>query len=573
MDDNNNDDNNIIMETSNNIQSLHTLPKRHFYLTRRGKILQSTTENYLRDDLGYGTLLVPDGGGGSGSKSGKSSKKSNETIAGKIISLVPHTIVDVRSLVNILLLHSTTTTTNNNSNISDVNDGKKKIRLVIVDTNILLHHMDVLEYLRNDDDDTNDDDNNKHYAIANAIIIPQTALNEVRHRSLVMYRRATDLVRSSSGGSGSSGSDDDSKEKKKKRKRCVIVFADVHHVDTQIITTTTYNNNSTSSTEYDGATMSSSINDENDARLRKVAYFYGRAIYNHGQHQHDYQDQDQDQGDDNYYDDNNNSNNNNIEVVFLSDDVQSRKLSLLEQPKKSEGNNIGSGGLYYNTRSMRNHVQILQNEDPTLNLLDMVAQFNSSNNNTTEGGGGGGGGSSSAANANTTDSTSRLVYTPHITSSKLSSGLQTNMYYQGIYHSNRDSCTEGYVTIIRRGNDNNNDDERVAIVISGSDNINRAVDGDIVAVELYSVDCWLGGSGNNSNKDDDDNGQVKKKKKMMMNEAESGIAADTAEPTVRDMENITEEVMVIMNDDDDKDKNDDGGQLPTLRRPTVSTYF
>ena len=84
--------------------------------------------------------------------------------------------------------------------------------------------------------------------------------------------------------------------------------------------------------------MSSSINDENDARLRKVAYFYGRAIYNHKQHEHDYQDQDQ--GDGNDYDDdyNNNNNNNNIEVVFLSDDVQSRKLSLLEQPTKSEGN-------------------------------------------------------------------------------------------------------------------------------------------------------------------------------------------------------------------------------------------
>eukprot|EP00578_Thalassiosira_sp_NH16_P018257 CAMPEP_0181116370 /NCGR_PEP_ID=MMETSP1071-20121207/21913_1 /TAXON_ID=35127 /ORGANISM="Thalassiosira sp., Strain NH16" /LENGTH=67 /DNA_ID=CAMNT_0023200607 /DNA_START=61 /DNA_END=260 /DNA_ORIENTATION=- len=31
--------------------SLHTLPARRFYLTRRGKILQSTTERYLRDDL------------------------------------------------------------------------------------------------------------------------------------------------------------------------------------------------------------------------------------------------------------------------------------------------------------------------------------------------------------------------------------------------------------------------------------------------------------------------------------------------------------------------------------------
>ena len=39
--------------------SLHTIPKRNYYLTRRGKILQSTTERYLRDDLGFGSLLIP----------------------------------------------------------------------------------------------------------------------------------------------------------------------------------------------------------------------------------------------------------------------------------------------------------------------------------------------------------------------------------------------------------------------------------------------------------------------------------------------------------------------------------
>ena len=39
--------------------SLHKLTTRRFYLTRRGKVLQSTTEPYLRDNLGCGSMLVP----------------------------------------------------------------------------------------------------------------------------------------------------------------------------------------------------------------------------------------------------------------------------------------------------------------------------------------------------------------------------------------------------------------------------------------------------------------------------------------------------------------------------------
>ena len=148
------------------IFSLQTLPTRRFYLTRRGKILQSTTERYLRDDLGYGTMLIPD------NDSKKSS--SNNTIAGKIVSLIPYTIEDVSSLVDMLLSTTTTTTSTSFHN----KEKKRVIRLAVVDTNVLLHHMDVLEYLRDvDEEEGEDDDDDKHHcAIANAIVIPQTTL-------------------------------------------------------------------------------------------------------------------------------------------------------------------------------------------------------------------------------------------------------------------------------------------------------------------------------------------------------------------------------------------------------------
>ena len=71
-----------------------------------------------------------------------------------------------------------------------------------------------------------------------------------------MYRRATDLIRSSSSGEDGNG---------KKRKRFFIVFADVHHADTQI--NAANKSNIESANDVDGSSITT--NDENDARLRK----------------------------------------------------------------------------------------------------------------------------------------------------------------------------------------------------------------------------------------------------------------------------------------------------------------
>lgn len=307
--------------------------------------------------------------------------------------------------------------------------------------------MDVLEYVRSDEGINN--------SIAAAVVIPQTALEECRNRSLVMYRRITDLIRSSSA---------------VKPKRAFIVFADLHHVDTQHVNEGEQLDNE-----------ESKINDENDARLRKVAEYYGRAVHS--------------------YHRDSNSDKDKMQVVFLSDDAASRKLAKEEQPDNT---------LQYTPRSMREHVTILQKEDPTLNLLDMVAQFN--------------------APPNTTQSVE--YYPAHIPSSQLSLGLKTNKYYQGTFRSDRDSYSSGYVTV-RGGND-----ERVAVVICGDQNVNRAVDGDIVAIELFGIEKWLSSSG------DEREGKLQEK---------VGIAADTAEPSVKDMDNVDEELV------------DESG---ALRRPT-----
>ena len=179
--------------SSSSSYSLRTHPLRRFHITRRGKIHQSTNERYLRDDLGYGTVLFPDNTAGSGGTIAAGGRNQS-------VELIPYTIGTIIELFTILA--STSTTSRSGGGLQR---RRPPLRLIVVDTNVLLHHMDVLEFLRDDDtfennvdDDDDDEEQVKHYAIANAIIIPQTALEECRHRSLVMYRRATDLVRISS---------------------------------------------------------------------------------------------------------------------------------------------------------------------------------------------------------------------------------------------------------------------------------------------------------------------------------------------------------------------------------------
>jgi len=486
----------------------------------------------------------------------KRKKNKEETIAGKIVELIPYTIEHVSTLVDLLVSTTSTSSKGSSSSTESTTTASTVLRLVVVDTNVLLHHMDVLEYLR-DNDFADDDDSacgtkggsNRHHAIANAIVIPQTALEECRHRSLVMYRRATDLVRSSSSSTSNSTTVGGNRQR-----RCVIVFADVHHVDTQIKSFPPESRlpaSSLSSNENDDelAASSTAINDENDARLRKVAWFYGRAL-------HDFY-HSQEGGGDQHHHQHQQEQRKKVEVVFLSDDAQSRKLALREQPRdssssSSSGKGTKDNGLYYKARSVREHVTLLQKEDPTLNLLDLVANFNAGT-----GGGGGGGGIAKTSEEGGGGTQGGYNYTPHVASSTLSHGLRTNRYYQGIYRSNRDSYTEGYVTI-RRGED------RVAVVVSGREDVNRAVDGDIVAVELFAVDHWLsttaaaatttttatatatGGSVEANDGGSGATGRIQNETSSADEEGKptSGIAADTAEPSVRDIENIAEEVPV-----------------------------
>jgi exosome complex exonuclease DIS3/RRP44 len=387
-------------------------PKSHYRQTRKGKILQSTTELYLRDDLGLG-FTIP---------SQTSAKRNNVSVT---ITGTAQKIGNAQELLTLLIPSRSGSL------------GEEKTRLVIVDTNVLLHNLDVLEH--------------PSFAISN-LVIPQTALLECRHRSFTAYNRVMELLRSST----SKNKDD----KGSSKKRCAIFFPDSHHISTQL----------------SHSEKKTSINEENDARIRQVASHYGEALSGSG-----------------------------VEVSLLTDDKGCRELALKEQREGLEKDDDASdidiqSKLLYRPKNVREHVNELENEDPELSLSDLVAQFST---------------------ASSKDIEKKKYFPAHLAQNELSVGVKSGKYFQGFIRAERGAHDKCYVTV-RQGGD------RVAVNIIDSKDINRAVDGDIVAIELHSVDKWLEG-----NEDDKKNEEVSNT---------TGIAAETAEPSIRDENNIVDSV-------------------------------
>jgi hypothetical protein len=84
---------------------------------KRGKVFKTVVEQYIRDDLGLGCYFVDDG-------ENKKTRRVKDAIVGK-----PRDIATTAELLT--LLHK--------------DDGSETTTLVICDTNVLLHNLDVLE--------------------------------------------------------------------------------------------------------------------------------------------------------------------------------------------------------------------------------------------------------------------------------------------------------------------------------------------------------------------------------------------------------------------------------------------
>jgi exosome complex exonuclease DIS3/RRP44 len=387
-------------------------PKSHYRQTRKGKILQSTSELYLRDDLGLG-YTIP---------SLTSAKRNNVSVT---ITGSAKKIGNSEDLLTLLVPTYSGTMR------------EERTRLVIVDTNVLLHNLDVLEH--------------SSCAISN-LVIPQTALLECRHRSFTAYNRVMDLLRSST-------SKDDN-ESGSLNKRCAIFFPDCHHISTQL-------------PESDEKI---SINEENDARIRQVASYYGDALSGSG-----------------------------VEVILLTDDKGCRELAIKEQKEAFEDDDeVGvdsESSFLYRPKSVREHIVNLESENADLSLSDLVAQFSTAPNQ---------------------DRKRKHYYPAHLPQNELSIGVKSGKFFQGFIRAER-GCNDKFYVTVRQGED------RVAVNIIGIKDINRAVDGDVVAIELHAVSKWLGDES---------------EKKSLVTSNAAGIADETAEPSIRDENNVVDAVEV-----------------------------
>ncbi|GAQ85435.1 Ribonuclease II/R family protein [Klebsormidium nitens] len=80
----------------------------------------------------------------------------------------------------------------------------------------------------------------------------------------------------------------------------------------------------------------------------------------------------------------------------------------------------------------------------------------------------------------------RMLYAEHKGMAELTAGLQKGLFHQGKLRVNRFNCFEAYVGSQSVGKE---------ILIQGREDLNRAVDGDVVAVELLPPEQWKGPEG------------------------------------------------------------------------------
>lgn len=110
--------------------------------------------------------------------------------------------------------------------------------------------------------------------------------------------------------------------------------------------------------------------------------------------------------------------------------------------------------------SFKDYVTSLKN---SLNLIDKCADLDEENENVTL--------------------QQRFYYREHLPLGSVRAGIESGKYYQCKYFTNYRNYLEGSVTIILKN-------EAVKVLIQGRENINRAFDGDIVAIELLPESEW-----------------------------------------------------------------------------------
>ncbi|XP_071443528.1 exosome complex exonuclease RRP44 [Hetaerina americana] len=302
--------------------------------TKKGNILKVVREHYLRDDIWCGSQLCV---------------------------ICPH---KTRDLV-----------------LEEMPESKSSLfpfpHYLVLDTNVVLHQMDVLEV----------------DALYNIIIV-QTVLEEVRHRSCTLHARLRSLMSN--------------------RERNFYTFVNEHHQQT-----------------YVGERQrGESANDRNDRAIRKVVSWYEGHLKRSQQSK-----EEKDQ----------------VKIVLITDDIGS-----LEKAKE-EGILVSTIAAY--VRSLSGFPGL---EDRlTLKVSDEWDE-------------------NKRKDSKDKDKSSAL-YPLHLTPAQVREGVKSGRLLQGSFLASRENFLEGNVNV--EGKD-------YMVLVQGRSGLNRAVDGDTVAVELFPKEEW-----------------------------------------------------------------------------------
>ncbi|XP_052872817.1 exosome complex exonuclease RRP44 [Anopheles cruzii] len=284
--------------------------------TKRGNILKIVREHYLRDDIWCGSGACQ-----------KCPRSENDAI----LDVAPESLSGKYDFPHYLLL----------------------------DTNIVLYQMDLLE----------------ESAVQNVVIL-NTVLDEVKHRSAVVYKRLRAVLSNPS--------------------RKFYTFVNEHHKDT-----------------YIERLPGESANDRNDRMIRTAAVWYGKHLK---------------------------KSRTGLKIILLSDDTDNRNRAI-------------ELGLI--ACSAADYIQTVRNENA--HLLDKISHRECSSE------------------------AKEPLFPSHLTASQIHQGIKSESLLQGSFLASRENYLEGFVRV---------EGIEKAVLIQGRLNLNRAVDGDVVAIEMLPESEW-----------------------------------------------------------------------------------
>ncbi|KAJ1980776.1 exosome catalytic subunit dis3 [Dimargaris cristalligena] len=307
--------------------------KSYMKKTRKGNVVRVVTEHYLRDDIVCSVEKCPN-----------CDWATLQEAQGDSKFTVPHPV-----------LSSTPRQT----------ESFPVPTLVVPDTNVLYHQIDILE----------------HPALTNVVIL-QTCLSELKNLSMPTYHRLRNII-----------SDPD---------RHFYVFSNENHRETFI-----------------ERLKEETPNDRNDRAIRRAVQWYNQHLSQTNRYPRQ------------------------IKAMMLSDDADNRR--------KATADGIPNASV----------MDYLQDYVEYPELIDMVSQASVGNDKGDQ----------------------RVCYDEHLTKLQVQSGLKSGKYVQGTLGISTHNFLEGSIL-------GSVDGETRAIVIIGRSHMNRAVHGDVIAVELLPRSEW-----------------------------------------------------------------------------------